>query len=89
MTQASVLLASRYRLEALIAAGGIGEVWRAQDLVLDRPVAVKMLRSEYAGSRRLWRGSRPRPGKRDRCLIRASPRSMTTGTWAQRALRIW
>jgi eukaryotic-like serine/threonine-protein kinase len=49
MTRASVLLASRYRLEAQIAAGGIGEVWRAQDLVLDRPVAVKMLRSEYAG----------------------------------------
>jgi eukaryotic-like serine/threonine-protein kinase len=49
MTQATVLLASRYRLDAQIAAGGIGEVWRAQDLVLDRPVAVKMLRSEYAG----------------------------------------
>jgi eukaryotic-like serine/threonine-protein kinase len=49
MTQATVLLASRYRLDTQIAAGGIGEVWRAQDLVLDRPVAVKMLRSEYAG----------------------------------------
>lgn len=49
MTQATVLLASRYRLDAQIAAGAIGEVWRAQDLVLDRPVAVKMLRSEYAG----------------------------------------
>jgi eukaryotic-like serine/threonine-protein kinase len=49
MTQASLLLASRYRLDAQIAAGGIGEVWRAQDLVLDRPVAVKMLRPEYAG----------------------------------------
>lgn len=49
MTQASELLASRYRLDAQIAAGGIGEVWRAHDLVLDRPVAVKMLRSEYAG----------------------------------------
>jgi eukaryotic-like serine/threonine-protein kinase len=49
MRQRSVLLATRYRLDAQIAAGGIGEVWRAQDLVLDRPVAVKMLRSEYAG----------------------------------------
>ncbi len=49
MRQANVLLASRYQLDAQIAAGGIGEVWRAQDLVLDRPVAVKMLRSEYAG----------------------------------------
>ncbi|MGB6456041.1 MAG: serine/threonine-protein kinase, partial [Streptosporangiaceae bacterium] len=49
MSEASVVLANRYRLDARIAAGGIGEVWRARDLVLDRPVAVKVLRPEYAG----------------------------------------
>jgi eukaryotic-like serine/threonine-protein kinase len=49
MDDASVVLASRYRLDAQIAVGGIGEVWRARDLVLDRPVAVKVLRTEYAG----------------------------------------
>ncbi len=42
------LLASRYRLESRIAAGGMGEVWRAADLVLDRPVAVKLLPAGYA-----------------------------------------
>lgn len=42
------MLASRYRLESRIAGGGMGEVWRAVDLVLDRPVAVKLLRQEYA-----------------------------------------
>jgi eukaryotic-like serine/threonine-protein kinase len=42
------MLADRYRLDDRIAAGGMGEVWRAADLVLDRPVAVKLLRDEYA-----------------------------------------
>jgi eukaryotic-like serine/threonine-protein kinase len=49
MTQTAGLVAGRYQLESRIAAGGVGEVWRAVDLVLDRPVAVKLLRSEYAG----------------------------------------
>jgi len=41
-------LADRYRLDCRIAVGGMGEVWRAVDLVLDRPVAVKLMREEYA-----------------------------------------
>ena len=42
-----VMLADRYRLESQIAAGAVGQVWRATDLVLGRPVAVKLLRAEY------------------------------------------
>ena len=41
-------LAGRFRLESRIAAGGVGEVWQAVDLVVDLPVAVKMLRAGYA-----------------------------------------
>ncbi len=42
-------LGDRYELHQLIAAGGMGQVWRGQDLALHRPVAVKVLRSEYTG----------------------------------------
>ncbi|MET0765095.1 MAG: protein kinase [Blastococcus sp.] len=42
-------LGDRYELHRLIAAGGMGQVWRGQDSALHRPVAVKVLRSEYTG----------------------------------------
>jgi serine/threonine-protein kinase len=48
VTHTSLIVAGRYRLDGLIAAGAVGEVWRAVDLVLGRPVAVKLLRPEYA-----------------------------------------
>ncbi len=39
----------RYRQDRLIAVGGMGEVWEATDTVLSRPVALKVLKPEYAG----------------------------------------
>ena len=44
MSSAPFELEERYRLDALIAEGGMGEVWRATDLLLAREVAVKLLR---------------------------------------------
>ena len=38
------VLAGRYRVDAPIGSGGMGQVWRGYDLQLDRTVAVKLMR---------------------------------------------
>jgi hypothetical protein len=43
LTRPGVLLGSRYLLQQRIGAGGMGEVWRAEDTMLRRPVALKLL----------------------------------------------
>lgn len=40
--------AHRYRLDSRIATGGMGEVWRATDTMLEREVAVKVLKDDIA-----------------------------------------
>ncbi|WP_280216113.1 protein kinase domain-containing protein [Nocardia cyriacigeorgica] len=48
MLNNGAMIADRYRLQRLIATGGMGQVWEALDTRLDRRVAVKVLKSEFS-----------------------------------------
>ena len=43
------VLEGRYRVETIIATGGMSSVYRGIDMRLDRPVAIKVMDSRYAG----------------------------------------
>ncbi|HVF52893.1 MAG TPA: PASTA domain-containing protein [Actinomycetota bacterium] len=49
------LLSGRYRINSRIGGGGMGDVYRGQDLLLERPVAVKLLHSDLARDEALVR----------------------------------
>ena len=48
-----LLIDGKYRLEQLIAHGGMGSVYRAMHLQLERPVAIKILRAEFLADERV------------------------------------
>jgi serine/threonine-protein kinase len=48
MAYLGAVLGGRYVLDEQIGTGGYGEVWRATDTVLSRPVAIKLLHPRHA-----------------------------------------
>lgn len=45
------VIQDRYRADSLLGRGGMGEVWRCFDTILDRPVVLKVVAPELAKSR--------------------------------------
>ncbi|MEP7117725.1 MAG: protein kinase, partial [Acidobacteriota bacterium] len=45
------LFAGRYRMIARVGRGGMGDVWRADDLILETPVALKLIHSASPAAR--------------------------------------
>ncbi len=45
---APIVLSNRYQLEERLGSGGMAMVFRAQDLMLERTVAVKLLRTDFS-----------------------------------------
>ncbi|HEX3594438.1 MAG TPA: serine/threonine-protein kinase, partial [Polyangiaceae bacterium] len=46
---AGSVLCGKYRLDALLGEGAMGSVWRATNLLLDAPVAIKLIRADLDG----------------------------------------
>ncbi|GAA3217837.1 hypothetical protein GCM10017691_00130 [Pseudonocardia petroleophila] len=65
------VLGGRYRLEGLLGAGGMADVFRAEDLRLHRPVAVKVFRpgTDPDGERRFAEEARTLAGLRHPGLV--------------------
>lgn len=83
------LLNNRYQIEGRIGSGGMAEVYRARDLMLERTVAVKLLREDFRKTlpSASASGRKPKPQLTSPILI--SSQSMILASMTIKSLLSW
>ena len=88
------MFAGRYRMIARIGRGGMGDVWRADDLILQTPVALKLIASTAAedgrdaSSTKCGSRGRSRIRRSAACSTSAKPTAASSSRWSWSRARI-
>lgn len=66
------ILHNRYKILRPVGVGGMAEVYLAQDMLLDREVAVKILRASSSTTKACWSNFVAKPSRQHVSSIRPS-----------------
>lgn len=78
-------ISGRYQILRVIGGGGLANVYLAEDIILDREVAIKILRFDYANDNEFIRRSAEKPNPHQASITRILSAFMI---WARKMIFI-